>query len=133
MNDTEPAIHIEFIAEGTEYAPFILVWGYDIAATRELFHALRALRLEWEDEIAIHALPRFAGVEGVELYAQRADSDRGIIRRGQSRVFDWQLTPEGWQNVEGVLGGFCGRHAAPGGYDSLESHSEIEVIFSTGR
>jgi hypothetical protein len=133
MTAPEPAIRIEFIPDGSDDAPLILIWGYNIPASRELFHAFRALRDGTEQEIAIHRLPQFEGVGGVEMYAQISESDVGIEQRTRGLVFDWRLSDIGWQRVEGFLAPFCGRYAAPGPFQWLDESSKVSVIFSTGR
>ena len=133
MTTQEAAIRIEFIADGSADAPLILIWGYDIHATRELFHAIRAVRDGREREIAIHRLPRFEGVEGAEIFAQVSDSGAGVSRRREGNVFDWRLSAEKWQRVEDLIAPFCDRYAAPGPFQWLDESGKISVVFSTGR
>jgi hypothetical protein len=133
MTAQEPAIRIEFIPDGSDDAPLILIWGYDIHATRDLFHSIRALRDGREQEIAIHKLPRFAGVGGVEVFAQMSATDAGVTKRREGTVFDWRLSDEEWQKVEDLLAPFCDRYAAPGPFQWLNDSGKISVVFSTGR
>src|SRR5689334_8746130 len=120
MTAQEPAIRIEFIPDGSDDAPLILIWGYDIGATRELFHAIRAIRDGREQQVAIHNLPRFGGVGGVEMFAKMSDTATGVIQRRKDLVFDWQLSDEKWQRVEDLLAPFCNRYAAPGPFQWLD-------------
>src|SRR6476659_1755749 len=133
MTAREPAICLEFMPDGSTHAPLILIWGYDIPATRELFHAIRELRDGREQQIAIHKLPRFEGVGGVEIFAQLSDSGVGLSKRKEGTIFDWRLPDEEWQRVEDLLAPFCDRYSAPGGHQWLNSSGKISVIFSTGR
>ena len=133
MTAQEPAIRLEFFPDGSDDAPLILIWGYDIQATRELFHAIRALRDGREQEVALHKLPRFEGVGGVEMFARMSDSDVGVSKRREGPVFDWQLSDEKWQRVEDLLAPFCDRYSAPGPFQWLNDSGKISVIFSTGR
>lgn len=133
MTAQEPAIRIEFIPDGSDDAPLLLIWGYDIQATRELFHAIRAMRDGREKEIAIHKLPQFEGVGGVDVFAQMSEPGTGVVQRQAEAVFDWRLSDEKWQRVEDLLAPFCNRYAAPGPFQWLDDCGRISVIFSTGR
>ena len=133
MTAPEPGIRIEFIPDGSDDAPLVLIWGYDIPATRELFHAIRAIRDGREQEISFHKLPRFEGVGGIELFAQMSDTGVGITQRPGKAVLDWRLSDEKWQRVEDLLAPFCDRYSAPGPFQWLDASGTISVIFSTGR
>ncbi len=133
MTDHDPTIRIEHFPDGSDDAPLILIWGYDIQATRDLFHSIRALRDGREQEIAIHRLPHFEGVGGLELFARMSEiSDHGPKCRN-GLIFDWRLSDEEWQQVEDLLAPFCDRYAAPGPHQWLNNSRGISVIFSTGR
>jgi hypothetical protein len=133
MATTGTTIKIEFFQDGSDDAPLILIWGYDISATRELFHAFRSSCDGQEQEIAIHKLAQFCGVDGLELYAHISDTEDGLTRRQGNLVFDWNLSHLGWQRVGSLLSPFCDRVAAPGSFQWLDDSSKISVIFSTER
>lgn len=133
MITTDPAIRIEFIPDGSDDAPLVLIWGYDISGTRELFHAIRAIRDGREQEIAIHKLPRFEGVAGIEMFARVSDNGGGVTHRRGAAIFDWELSDEKWQRVEDLLAPFCDRYAAPGPFHWLDNSGKISVIFSSGK
>lgn len=130
---TNAPISIEFFADGSDDAPLVLIYGYDIARTRELFHAVRALREGREDAIAIHTLPGFHGVGGLELVFHLADKDLGLSQATEALKFDCHLNGDSWQRVEDLLAPFCDRCARPGPFQWLDETGKISLLFSTGR
>jgi len=123
---------VKYIADGSNDAPLILIYGYDIPATRELFHAIRAIKDERSAEVPIHTLPGYRGISGLELIFKSERRNEGIKNQG-SLSFTCGLTPDGWNEVELLLSPFCDRFAQPGPFQWLNKDGDIDLLFSTHR
>ncbi len=131
----ESVITIEFIPDGSEDAPLLLIYGDDIPSARELFHSIRSLWSDRRSSIAIHDLPGFVGVGDVELYFHLSDKNSGVIQSQERFRFDCYLSADMWEHVEGLLEPFCDRYYRSGEhrYQWIMDSGEISVIYSTQR
>jgi len=124
---------IEFVADGCSDAPLLLIYGYNVEQTRALLHVIKTIRNDLKDRIAIHAIPGFSGVDGVELYFHRSDVERGVTRERDTMQFHCFYTGKGWQQIENLIVPFCALNAKLGRFQWLDETSDISLLFATER
>ena len=128
----KPEVSIESVPAIGASSPRLLIRGDDPIWTRELFHAIRALRYGLDKRIGVHELPGFAAADGVELYLHASISDIGVSTGSSARVLDWHRTEQGWASVEELLAPFCSRDSPATPIQTLDGLGEVEVVFTDG-
>jgi len=121
---------IEYIADGSADCPLIRLSGHDPVATSRLRDACRALAAGNTDSVAIHTIEGFAPVGNVTLTAVATRRNRGVTQIGSPDMFQWELTPVWWSNVEGLLDPFCVSDPTPTGYQWLDDSGDASVLIS---
>jgi hypothetical protein len=126
----QSSVRIEYMAEGSDDAPLILIWSEKSRAACQLLNGINRLKDGDCNVLRIHDLSGFEAVEGVELHATVNASVSGLIQTSP-RKFNWRLSKEGWQTVADLLAPFCDSHN-PGSYQWLHN-GKLSLVFSTMR
>ena len=122
--------HIEFIPDGWEDCPILMISGTGLEASRELFHEIRALRDRMAGSFLIHEVLGFEDCRNPELTLEVSDADFGVQRSATGDGFRCALSYDGWIRVEDLLAPFCRRHSSATGFQWLNESSEISLLFS---
>ena len=120
---------IEFIADGVQDAPVMLIHSGTPQFTSVLRDACLSLSNSTDDSVALHDLEGIE-CEGITITAQAAKRSAGMVQIGPNS-FQWSLTPLWWENVTGLLEPFC--ESMFNGHQYLDNKGEITVIISTNR
>ncbi|MBI5687597.1 MAG: hypothetical protein HZC54_21205 [Verrucomicrobia bacterium] len=123
---------IEFFPDGSVECPLVLLHGRDPAAAARLREKVVALAAEQVQRVAVHEIPGFESVGGCQLFASTGRSDLGTQPLCAGRVFECQLRPVTWHDVEGLLEPFT-EQAFCDGFQWLDSHGEIQLLISGHR
>jgi hypothetical protein len=130
MPEAASPIRIEYMPDGSDDAPLILIWSEHAYAARELLNAINRLKDGDCEVLRIDELPGFEAVENVELHATLTKRVSGLTRERPGK-FRWELSHESWQTVVDMLAPFCESHV-PGSYQWLHN-GNISLVFSTMR
>ena len=126
-------MYLEFISEGSQYCPLLLLYPSIPEEAEKLYQALTNLVTDNNAVVDVHALPFISPVDGCRLSAQVIDEDIGavLIERTKNH-FTWQLTCKGWEWALKLL--YCFTEPDSRGQHWLEPDDEtsnIDVILST--
>lgn len=103
---------IEFLEDGSPDCPVIRLFGVNTREYAVLSAALRRLSADGA-EVNIHELPIFSEKIQLGLVAQSSPTDRGITPCSHTRkLFRWDLSPQSWRLVCGLLEPFEAQGAA---------------------
>lgn len=98
---------LEFIPEGADICPLVLLSDSTPEKAEKLSHALTLLVTDNITVVDLHTLPFVSPVEGCRLSAQVIDEDIGaILIENTKNYFTWELTHQGWKWVLALLGPF---------------------------
>lgn len=119
-------MRIEFLAEGSEDCPLILLTREHEQDVPALAAALRRVPI---GPVELHKLPGVEAVGGVALVALTARANLGVrVRR--HNVFEWVLDASGWEEVAGLLEPFI-EPSQEDGFQFLNRHSGPKLVIST--
>ena len=125
---------LEFIPEGSQFCPLLILSPSIPEAAEKLSQALTNLVADNNAVVDIQALPFISSVDGCSLSAQVIDEDIGaVLIENTKNHFSWQLTCQGWQWVLKLLCRFTEPDCS--GFQWLEPDDEtsyISIIISTG-
>jgi hypothetical protein len=110
-----------------EYGSLLLI-DAEVVATRELFHAIRSLRLGQRNLVIAHELPGFSSTPQVQLLLSRSALDEGVTNQPAAAAFRWALTSPGWERVEDTLALACDRYWDSSGSLDLQETGQVRVI-----
>lgn len=119
---------LEFYPDADVQFGSVLLIGSRVPASRELFHAIRSLRLGRLDVVLVHELPGFASPSLVQLTLSRSSVDMGVRKGAGAVAFHWGRTTAGWETVENTLALACDRYWDPNGSLDLEETGDAHVI-----
>lgn len=118
---------LEFRRDADAEFGSVLLIGSTVTSSRELFHAIRSLRLGRQEVVLVHELPGFASPSPVQLVLSCARANKGVRKKIGAAVFHWTRTPAGWESVEDNVALACDRYSTGGSLD-LEEHGDAYVI-----
>jgi len=98
---------IEYVAEGGDATPAILIYGRDWEACQSLEQSFQNLSQGKVKQVAIHLIPKFDAKDGVKLTARVADTDAGVIAGDGPNNFDISLSKASWARIAQALQPFC--------------------------
>lgn len=124
----EPSGELHFYHDGDAEFGSLLLISSRLPANRELFHAIRSLRLGRQEAVLVHELPGFASPSLVQLVLSCSGVDKGIRKRTGVTGFQWTRTPAGWETVEDILALACDRYWDGNGSLDLEERGDAHVI-----
>ena len=98
---------LEFIPEGIDDFPLVLLSDSTPEKAEKLFQALTPLVTDNNAVVDIHTLPFVSPVDGCRLSAKVIDEDIcAILIENTKNHFTWELTHQGWEWVLALLGRF---------------------------
>jgi hypothetical protein len=122
-------LQLEHLSTASPECPFLRISGEDPRAATVLRDAFFDLSQGMTDRVTLSELPSITALNECRLIAAVGKRNRGIVQRSDGKTFDWVLTPAGWDNNVGLIGGFC-ECCAGHNYQWLDSPSDIAVLFS---
>lgn len=126
-------MYLEFIPEGSQHCPLLILYPSIPEEAEKLYQALTGLAADNNAVVNIHALPFISPVDGCRLSAQVSDENLGtVLIENTKNHFTWQLTCQAWEFVLELL--YCFTEPDCSGYQWLEpddNTSNISVIIST--
>lgn len=122
---------IEFIADGSQDCPLLLVYGRETAAFRRLAEALQRLA-DGASKVDVHDALDPISPERIRLSASVADRDIGVVQVSPG-AFEWQLTSASWDNVAGLLEPFWREPVQQHIHQCFGHAGGIRVVVSTDR
>lgn len=125
---------IEYFEPDVEEQSTVLIYGNEPDRVSVLVEAVRSLVNKERQRFAVHELPGFDSVNECQLFFSAESSDRGAQLVGQPRVFECNIRPLWWENVEGLLELFCSLQSSAS-FQFLDTgfDSEVQLIISTDR
>ena len=127
---------LEFIPEGFDDFPLVLLSDSTPEKAEKLSQALTPLVTDNNAVVDIHTLPFVSPIDGCRLSAQVIDEDSGAVMieriERTKNHFKWQLTRQGWEFVLALLGPFTEPDCL--GYQYLypdDLTCDIYVIYSS--
>jgi hypothetical protein len=122
---------LESLANAVPDAHLIRLYRFTPGDALNLKELVRLLAAGERQSVALQNEPWIEPVGGCCLLLQRGNRDQGI-RQMEPLSFACQLSPIGWENVEGLLEPFCASVA--GGFQWLvQSRSGALLISHTGK
>jgi hypothetical protein len=121
---------IEFFPDGSQDTPCILIHYGSLNDYRLLMESCLSLARSTLASFALHRRPGFSGVPVVATAAER---DVGVSRCGSADSFLWELTPDSWASVAGLLEPFAAKTDDAHAHQYVEHAGDIRVIVSTDR
>ena len=126
-------MYLEFIPEGSQFCPLLILSPSIPEEAEKLYQALTILVADNNAVVDIHGLPFISPVDGCRLSAQVIDENIGpVLIENTKNHFTWQLTCKGWEWVLELL--YCFTEPDCRGQHWLEPDDEtsnIDVILST--
>lgn len=122
-------LRLECIATRSLDRRFLRISGYDVStwgALQQLFQHLADGQLERTD---LGNLPGIEAIDHCRLVTRVGKRNQGVVLSDGSNVFEWILTPAGWDNNVGLIAPFCEQDWTQG-YQWLDSPSDISVLAS---
>ncbi len=121
---------LEFIPEGSDDCPLVLLSSSKPEKAEKLSQALTPLVTDNNAVVDIHTLPFVSPVDGCRLSAQVIDEDIGAILIGNTKNhFTWELTHQGWELVLAFLAPFTKPDRDRLGHQYLGPDDETGGIF----
>ena len=123
---------IEFLADGSQDCPLILIHGQGIIVVRRLAEVLHRLADGAVCRADLHGTAGLVAPGGIRLTASVSRWDVGVVEVSPAS-FEWQLTEGSWDNVAGLLEPFCRGPVEEHRHQYIEQAGDIAVIVSTDR
>jgi len=98
---------IEYVAEGGESTPAVLIYGRDWEACQSLEESFQHLAEGKVKQVAIHLIPSFESRDALKLTARVSDKDAGVVATSGSNDFEISLTKQSWARTAQALQPFC--------------------------
>lgn len=118
---------VEYLAAGSVECPLIRLYGDEPKVVGAIMDALRSVA---DGPVALHEVRGVEPVGDIKLVAIPGTEDRGI-RMGPDGTFTWELRPDSWGRVLGMLAPFAERgHGAPI-FQYLSNEGAITLVVST--
>ena len=119
---------LEFIPEGSDDCPLVLLSDSTPEKAEKLSQALTPLVTDNNAVVDVHTLPFVSPVDGCRLSAKVIDEDIGaILIEGTKNHLTWELTHQGWEWVLALLSRFTEPDCF--GYQYLGPDDETGGIF----
>jgi hypothetical protein len=97
---------IEFIAEGGESTPAVVIHGRNWEACQSLEEGFQHLANGKVKQVAVHSIPGFDPEKALKLTLRAGGSDSGVTTSG-GNAFECVLTPKTWGKAAETLHPFC--------------------------
>jgi hypothetical protein len=124
---------IEFMADGGESTPAIVIYGRNWEACQSLEEGFQHLATGKVKQVAVHLIPGFDVEKGLTLTARAGGADTGVTTSGE-RSFDCTLTVQAWDKAAKALQPFC--RPLPENDDALatlDRSGKIALVIGTER
>ncbi len=125
-------MEVEFIANGSQDCPIILIHGSDRRDIQRLGECFDQLANGAIKDLDILTIPGFSSVHCRQLLAAVSSRDVGVQKIGPS-FFKWKLTPASWSNVAGLVEPFWREELPSHRHQYLNQLGDISVIMSTDK
>jgi hypothetical protein len=123
---------IEFIAEGAQDCPLILIHGRETVVVRQLAEEFRRLADGTSCRADVHDIFHRASLDEIRLTASASGWDIGVVQVSPA-IFEWRLTAVSWDNAVGLLEPFWLAPSEEHTHQYLDQAGDISVIVSTDR
>jgi len=122
-------LRLECIATRSLDRRFLRISGYDVSTWGVLQQSFQHLADGQLERADLGNLPGVEAVDSCRLVARVGKRNQGVVLSDGSNVFEWILTPAGWDNNVGLIAPFCEQDWTQG-YQWLDSPSDISVLAS---
>jgi len=120
-------MNLTYIEKGSLNCPLIVLSDFTENEILSLKQAIRELADGGLSVFELRGLPDQESGQAVCLMLISASKSRGVV--GSSPAFTCELTPPGWDNVEGLLEPFSSGGDVPG-FQWLDETGEISLLIS---
>ena len=118
---------LEYLADGPDNSGLIRLYGYNQTEVHELRKIAGELATGARERISLDGESWIEPVRNCRLCLRRGSRNAGVRPLG-SLNFECVLSPDGWDNFEGLLEPFCDSKTA--GFQWLSSQGKISLLIS---
>jgi len=121
---------LEHIAAGSQDCPLIRLSAFECRELAQLAASIELLKTGRVMQIALHEAPYVQTIGDCHLFLRSAAEGRGVVATPAGH-FDWILTPDGCDDVLGLMEPFL-QGSGKGSFQWLDERGEVRVLLSTG-
>lgn len=119
---------IEYLASGSPDCPLVRIHSFGTSEISALRAICRKLHEGSLDEYSLGSLPDLESIGGCQITLKAESRDRGLVLIAPPASFEWILSRETWDNIEGLLEPFEQSDAA--GHQWLNASGGFSALIS---
>jgi len=119
---------LEFLRDGSADCPLIRLYDFSCQEAQAMHKAFAALSTGATTEVVLQQLPGIQVLSACHVRLKVGPRNRGgHIVKGPAEI-EWQLTPDGWDEVARLTEPFCEEHV--NGHQWLDRTGPVSLLLS---